>query len=107
MCGRRERLEHYNNSHAIPNLCNTKEVILKNAFPWTCVTQIKQRANENPLEYVAHFHLAYENYCAANNANEVYNSAIVIESATSGQSKEYGELLIIGSVHILNWDSLH
>ncbi|MGL5643247.1 MAG: hypothetical protein ACRCW3_00500, partial [Metamycoplasmataceae bacterium] len=48
----------------------------------------------------------YENYCAANDNDVDYDSAIVIESATGGLSKEYRELLISGSVDIPNWKCL-
>ncbi|XP_058611243.1 uncharacterized protein LOC131526775 isoform X1 [Onychostoma macrolepis] len=83
-----------------------QDLLGRGSFPWTSVTQIKQRPNESPLEYVERFRAAYENDCAANNNNEDYDSAIIIESAISGLSKRYRDLLISGSVNIPNWYSL-
>lgn len=83
-----------------------QDLLGRGSFPWISVTQVKQRPNESPLEYVERFRAAYENYCAANNNNEDYDSAIIIESAISGLSKRYRDLLISGSVNIPNWESL-
>lgn len=83
-----------------------QDLLGRGSFPWTSVTQIKQRPTESPLEYVERFRNAYENYCAANNNNEDYDSAIIIESAISGLTKRYRDLLISGSVNIPNWESL-
>lgn len=58
------------------------------SFPWINVTEVKQKIGENQLEYVECFCSVYENYCAANDNEEDYDSPIVIESATSGLSKE-------------------
>ncbi|XP_067243505.1 uncharacterized protein [Chanodichthys erythropterus] len=83
-----------------------KEILGLGSFPWTSVTQVKKKPGESPLEYVERFQAAYENYCAADDNDEDYDSAIVIESATGGLSKVYRELLISGSVHIPNWECL-
>lgn len=83
-----------------------KNLLGQGSFPWTSVTQVKQKPGENPLEYVERFRAAYDNYCAANNNREDYDSAIVIESATSGLSKQYRDLLMNSSVDFQNWESL-
>lgn len=75
-------------------------------FPWTSVTQVRQRTDESPLEYVERFRIAYETYCAVNSNFEDHNSGIVIESATGGLNTQYKDMLLNSAVDIRSWEDL-
>lgn len=38
------------------------ELLGRGSFPWSSVSQLKQKPNESPLEYVENFRNAYENF---------------------------------------------
>ncbi|XP_067304216.1 uncharacterized protein [Pseudorasbora parva] len=59
-----------------------EELLGQGSYPWTSVTQVKQRVGESPLEYADRFRIAYETNCAVNCKPEDCDCFIVLESAT-------------------------
>lgn len=83
-----------------------QEVLGRGAFPWTSVTQIKQRPGESPVEYLDRFRTAFETHCAVNNCEAEFDKPFVLESAANGLTKQYRDLALTGCAEFLTWDDL-